>query len=118
MTTNESKGLVKILGDGELVSALTVRAHKFTESARAKIEAAGGTVEIIPTKVYEKTKRRRDEFGKKVPPPQYRTCRDAIYRVHRRRNQSRPLMPRFIATSGAFYSVGTRCIAPDCLALT
>ena len=40
------------------------------KSARAKIEAAGGSVEIIPTKVYEKTKRRRDEFGKKVPPPQ------------------------------------------------
>lgn len=71
MTANESEGLVKILGDGELDRALTVRAHKFTESARAKIEAAGGSVEVIPTKVYEKTKRRRDEFGKKVPPPQY-----------------------------------------------
>ena len=70
MTSNESEGLVKILGDGELDRALTVRAHKFTESARAKIEAAGGSVEVIPTKVYEKTKRRRDEFGKKVPPPQ------------------------------------------------
>ena len=71
MTANESEGLVKILGDGELDRALTVRAHKFTESARAKIEAAGGSVEVIPTKVYEKTKRRRDEFGKKVPPPPY-----------------------------------------------
>jgi large subunit ribosomal protein L15 len=70
MSATESEGLVKILGDGELDRALTVRAHKFTESARAKIEAAGGSVEIIPTKVYEKTKRRRDEFGKKVPPPQ------------------------------------------------
>jgi len=71
MTATESQGLVKILGDGELDRALTVRAHKFTESARDKIEAAGGSVEIIPTKVYEKTKRRRDEFGKKVPPPKY-----------------------------------------------
>ncbi len=70
MSATESEGLVKILGDGELNRALTVRAHKFTESARAKIEAAGGSVEIIPTKVYEKTKRRRDESGKKVPPPQ------------------------------------------------
>ncbi|HLX59030.1 MAG TPA: 50S ribosomal protein L15 [Ktedonobacteraceae bacterium] len=70
MTLADSKGLVKILGDGELDHALTVRAHKFSESARAKIEAAGGAVEIIPTKVYEKTKRRRDENGKKVPPPQ------------------------------------------------
>ena len=36
---------VKILGDGELTKKLTVRAHKFSESARAKITAAGGTAE-------------------------------------------------------------------------
>jgi large subunit ribosomal protein L15 len=70
VSNHESKGLVKILGDGEIDRALTVRAHKFTESARAKIEAAGGSVEIIPTKTYEKTKRRKDESGKIVPPPQ------------------------------------------------
>lgn len=34
---------VKILGDGELTKALTVKAHKFSASAKAKIEAAGGT---------------------------------------------------------------------------
>jgi large subunit ribosomal protein L15 len=34
---------VKILGDGELGSAVTVVAHKFSKSARAKIEAAGGS---------------------------------------------------------------------------
>jgi large subunit ribosomal protein L15 len=33
---------VKVLGDGELKKALTVTAHKFSRSARAKIEAAGG----------------------------------------------------------------------------
>ncbi len=66
MTKAEGKGLVKILGDGEVDRALTVRAHKFSASARAKIEAAGGSVEIIPVKVYEKTKRRKDE-GKKSP---------------------------------------------------
>jgi large subunit ribosomal protein L15 len=70
VTARESKGLVKILGDGQIDQVLTVRAHKFSESARAKIEAAGGSVEIIPTKVYEKTKRRKDESGKIVPPPQ------------------------------------------------
>jgi large subunit ribosomal protein L15 len=38
------KGLpVKILGGGELDRPLTVVAHKFSRSARAKIEAAGGT---------------------------------------------------------------------------
>jgi len=35
---------VKVVGDGELQQPLTVAAHKFTASARAKIEAAGGTV--------------------------------------------------------------------------
>ena len=38
---------VKVLGDGEISKKLTVRAHKFSESARAKITAAGGNVETI-----------------------------------------------------------------------
>ncbi len=38
---------VKILGMGEIANALTVKAHKFSKSAVAKIEAAGGTVEVI-----------------------------------------------------------------------
>lgn len=38
---------VKILGDGELTLALSVKAHAFTRSARTKIEAAGGTAEVI-----------------------------------------------------------------------
>ena len=37
---------VKVLGDGALTVALTVRAHKFTRSAIEKIEAAGGTAEV------------------------------------------------------------------------
>ena len=38
---------VKILGDGELNTALTVKAAKFTKSAAAKIEKAGGKAEVI-----------------------------------------------------------------------
>lgn len=38
---------VKILGDGELTVKLTVQAHAFSTAARAKIEAAGGSVEIL-----------------------------------------------------------------------
>ena len=38
---------VKMLGDGELDRALTVKAHKFSASAREKIVAAGGTVEEL-----------------------------------------------------------------------
>jgi large subunit ribosomal protein L15 len=42
-----NKGAVKILGNGELKTALTVKAHKFSESAKKAIEAAGGKVEVI-----------------------------------------------------------------------
>jgi len=38
---------VKVLGDGELKSALTVHAHKFSKSAQEKIEKAGGKVEVV-----------------------------------------------------------------------
>ena len=38
---------VKILGNGELTKKLTVKANAFSESAKAKIEAAGGNVEVI-----------------------------------------------------------------------
>ena len=38
---------VKVLGDGEITRKVTVRAHAVSESAREKIEKAGGTVEII-----------------------------------------------------------------------
>ncbi len=39
---------LKILGTGELSKALTVSAHRFTEGARKKIEAAGGRCEVLP----------------------------------------------------------------------
>ena len=38
---------VKIMGDGELTKKLTVQAMKFTATAKEKIEAAGGKVEVI-----------------------------------------------------------------------
>jgi len=38
---------IKILGNGELNCALTVKAHGFSETAKAKIEAAGGKVEVL-----------------------------------------------------------------------
>jgi len=39
---------VKILGRGDIKVSLTVKAHCFSESAREKILAAGGTVEVLP----------------------------------------------------------------------
>ena len=47
---------VKILGDGELSKKLTVNAHAFSASARAKIEAKGGTCEIVGRKPAEAAK--------------------------------------------------------------
>ena len=38
---------IKVLGDGELGKALTVRAHKFSKTAAERIEAAGGKAEVI-----------------------------------------------------------------------
>jgi len=38
---------IKVLADGDLTKALTVQAHKFSKSAAAKIEAAGGKVEVL-----------------------------------------------------------------------
>ncbi|MGH2752719.1 MAG: 50S ribosomal protein L15 [Actinomycetota bacterium] len=39
--------LIKVLGNGEITRAITVRVHAVSEAAKSKIEAAGGTVEII-----------------------------------------------------------------------
>jgi len=42
-----TKRPVKILGDGELKSAITIQAHKFSKSAQEKITKAGGKFEIL-----------------------------------------------------------------------
>jgi len=39
--------LVKVLGDGELKTAVTVQAHKFSKSAQEKITKAGGKIETV-----------------------------------------------------------------------
>src|SRR5262245_41439644 len=45
LISNQAK--VKILGRGDAPKGLTVRAHKFSESAKAALEKAGGKVEVI-----------------------------------------------------------------------
>jgi large subunit ribosomal protein L15 len=42
------RGLVKVLGRGELTKSLTVRAHGFSEAAVRAIEGAGGSTQVIP----------------------------------------------------------------------
>lgn len=43
----KKRGRVKVLAEGDLNKSLTVRAHAFSKGAVAKIEAAGGTAEVI-----------------------------------------------------------------------
>ncbi len=40
---------VKILGEGELTKKMTIKAHRVSETAKAKIAAVGGTIELIET---------------------------------------------------------------------
>ncbi len=42
--------VLKILGDGEITKKLTITAHRFSKSAREKIEKAGGTIVELPGK--------------------------------------------------------------------
>jgi large subunit ribosomal protein L15 len=44
---SSKKALIKILGSGELASALTIHAHKFSKSAVEKIEKAGGKAVVL-----------------------------------------------------------------------
>jgi large subunit ribosomal protein L15 len=47
------RALVKLLGDGDVDRALTVKLHGVSESARVKIEARGGRVELLATKAVD-----------------------------------------------------------------
>ena len=44
---SSKKALIKVLGSGELTSAVTVHAHKFSKSAAEKIEKAGGKAVVL-----------------------------------------------------------------------
>lgn len=43
-------GLLKVLGNGEIKSSVKVSAHKFSKSAKAAIEGAGGSIELLEGK--------------------------------------------------------------------
>ena len=43
----EKRALIKVLGRGDVTKKLTVRAHKFSDTAAQKIAAAGGVAEVI-----------------------------------------------------------------------
>jgi len=48
---NSGRARVKILGNGDVPHALTVKAHAVSGAARSKIEAAGGRIELLPRRV-------------------------------------------------------------------
>ncbi|HVP42721.1 MAG TPA: 50S ribosomal protein L15 [Terriglobales bacterium] len=60
---------VKVLGDGELKSALTVRAHKFSKSAEEKITKAGGRAEVIGGAGPEKPAAKAEKSAAKAEKP-------------------------------------------------
>lgn len=47
LVTLKNNGGIKVLGDGQISKKLTVRADKFSASAKSAIEAAGGAAEVI-----------------------------------------------------------------------
>ena len=44
------RGAIKVLGDGEVGHALTVKVHRVSETAKQKLEAAGGRIEVLSAK--------------------------------------------------------------------
>ena len=63
---------VKILGEGELTKKLTVTAHRFSKTAREKIEAAGGTATALREPVEKKRKTRKAKPVADEPSPRPR----------------------------------------------
>ncbi len=57
--------LLKILGEGEVTKKLTVAAHRFSATAKEKIEKAGGTVVILPGRVDVEVKKKAAKEAKK-----------------------------------------------------
>lgn len=47
LVASKNNGGIKVLGNGQLTKKLTVKANKFSSSAKEAIEAAGGTAEVI-----------------------------------------------------------------------
>lgn len=57
--------VIKVLGDGQLTKKLKVSAHRFSKSAQAAIEKAGGEVIVLPGKVPVEDKKKESRAAKK-----------------------------------------------------
>ncbi len=51
--------LIKVLGNGEISRAITIRAHAASEAAKSKIQAAGGSIEIIDDFADRKSRKKK-----------------------------------------------------------
>lgn len=69
VSKEKQSDLFKILGNGKLEKALTIRADAVSETARTKIEQAGGKVDLIPQRTYRPKFVRR---GDTTPTPKRR----------------------------------------------
>ena len=58
------KGGLKVLGDGEITKPVTVKAHKFSASAKEKIEKAGGKADVIVVQAKATPQQRKAEEKK------------------------------------------------------
>lgn len=58
--------VLKVLGDGELTKKLAVSAHRFSASAKEKIEQAGGSATILPGKTPVEDKKKAKKAAKKA----------------------------------------------------
>ncbi len=59
-------GLVKILGNGKISKGLTVKAHKFSASAKEMIEKAGGKTEVIRLRQFDESPLKKKLSPKKA----------------------------------------------------
>jgi large subunit ribosomal protein L15 len=60
--------VIKVLGNGELTKKLTIAAHRFSASAREKIEKAGGQMTILPERTPVEEKKRAAKAARKPGP--------------------------------------------------
>ena len=60
--------VIKVLGNGELTKKLTIAAHRFSASAREKIEKAGGQMTVLPERTPVEEKKQAAKAARKAGP--------------------------------------------------
>src|SRR5579884_4112219 len=79
---------VKLLGTGDLSKKLTIKVHAISAIAREKVEAAGGTIELLREPKERKARPRWQASRTSTPPPRLPRPRASAHRSRRRRRCS------------------------------